>query len=161
MYTVEKYLNTIKLNLDRKTNELVKAFENLKKECFSKDTVVLILSTSFSLESVNVFLSANEDMFNPVDLTDGYVDNIELIGEFTLYEKNVDLNEREKFSDFYENHDLEKRTINTYSMWIKECFDSANLDLSIPIYFGVLDEEYVLNLVTGEWEDPMEIEFCF
>lgn len=159
MYTVENYLNTIKLNLDRKTNELVKGFENLKKASFSEDTVVLVLSTSFSLESVNVFLSANEDMFNPVDLTDGYVDSVELLGDFTLYEKTGNLKERDKFSDFYENNDLEKITINKYSMWIKECFDSANLDLSMPIYFGVLDEEYVLNLVTGEWEDPIEIEF--
>lgn len=159
MYTIEKYFNTIKLNLDRKTNELVKAFEDLKKECFSEDTVVLVLSTSFSLESVNVFLSANEDMFNPVDLTDGYVDSIELLEEFILYEKVGNSNEREKFSDFYDANDLEKITINKYSMWIKECFDLAKLELSMPIYFSVLDDEYVLNLVTGEWEDAMEIEF--
>ena len=159
MYTIEKYLNTIELNLDRKTNELVTAFEVLNKECFSEDTVVLVLSTSFSLESVNVFLSANEDMFNPVDSIDGYVDSIELIGEFTLYEKIGDSNEREKFSDFYDKNDLEKITINKYSMWVKECFDSANLDLYMPIYFSALDEEYILNLVTGEWEDPMEIAF--
>ena len=48
-----------------------------------------------------MFLSANEDMFNPVDSVEGYIDSIGLLEDFTLYEKTEILNKQEEFSYSY------------------------------------------------------------
>lgn len=164
MFNVEKYVEEVRFNLEKKSNELIESFKGLENVQFPEDTAVLVAWAYFSLNDVTLFLEANEDMFDPVDPVEDdsdYTSNVILLTNFALYDKdskNFNEDEKEMFSDFYEDNDLEEITIKEYGNGVKKCFDQAKITLGVPIYFRILDEEDALNLVTGEWEDQMEIE---
>ena len=163
MFSVESYVEEVRFNLEKKSNELIESFKGLEHVQFPEEAAVLVAWTSFSLDDVNLFLEANEDMFDSVHPVEDsyYTFNVTLLNDFALYDKySKNFNEHEKkiFSDFHEDNDLEEVTIKEYGHWVKKCFDQAKITLNVPIYFRILDEEDALNLVTGEWEDQMEIE---
>lgn len=152
---VEKFIKEVRSNLDSKESELIKAFVNLKELSFPKTACVLVIDTSFSYNT-GFYLAVNEDMFNEVDRVSEdseYTDGLILVDNFILYSRD-----KIGFDDFFIENDLEKVQMKEVSQWIKKCFDLAQVTLPLPIYFRFPDEEYALNLVTGEWEDEMEIE---
>ena len=152
---VEKFIKEVRSNLDSKESELIKAFVNLKELSFPKAACVLVIDTSFSYNT-GFYLAVNEDMFNEVDRVSEdseYTDGLILVDNFILYSRD-----KIGFDDFFIENDLEKVQMKEVSQWIKKCFDLAQVTLPLPIYFRFPDEEYALNLVTGEWEDEMEIE---
>ena len=164
MFSVENYVEEVRFNLEKKSNELIESFKGLEHVQFPNDTAVLFVWASFSLGDVTLFLEAHEDMFNsvnPVEDDSDYISSVKLLTNFALYDedsKNFNEDEEEMFSGFYNDNDLEEVTIKEYGNWVKKCFDQAKITLNLPIYFRILDEEDALNLVTGEWEDQMEIE---
>ncbi|RXH52585.1 hypothetical protein D6T70_04895 [Kurthia gibsonii] len=164
MFSVEKYIEEVQFNLEKKSNELIEAFKSLERVKFPEEAAVLFAWSSFSLDDVTLFLEAHEDMFNsvdPVEEDSDYTSSVILLNSIVLYNedtKNFNEDEEKKFFEFYSDNDLEEVTIKEYGNWIKKCFDQANITLNEPIYFMILDEDEVLNLVTGEWEDPMEVE---
>ncbi|MEB7772127.1 hypothetical protein [Kurthia gibsonii] len=164
MFSVKKYIEEVQFNLEKKSNELIEAFKSLKNVQFPNDTAVLFAWSSFSLDDVTLFLEAHEDMFNsvdPVEEDSDYTSSVILLNSILLYDadtKSFNEDEEKKFFEFYSDNDLEKVTIKEYGNWVKKCFDRANTTLNEPIYFMILDEDEVLNLVTGEWEDPVEVE---
>ena len=152
---VVKFIKEVRSNLDSKESELIKAFVNLKELSFPKTACVLVIDTSFSYNT-GFYLAVNEDMFNEVDRVSEdseYTDGLILVDNFILYSRD-----KSGFDDFFIENDLEKVQMKEVSQWIKKCFDLAQVTLPLPIYFRFPDEEYALNLVTGEWEDEMEIE---
>lgn len=163
MFTVEKYVEEVRFNLEKKSKELIESFRGLENAKFPKEAAVLVAWSSFSLDDVSLFLEANEDMFDSVHPIEGseYTFSVTLLANFVLYDedsKNFNEDEEKKFNEFYSDHDLEAATIKEYGNWVKKCFDQAKITFNEPIYFMILDEEDALNLVTGEWEDQMEIE---
>lgn len=164
MYIAEKYLEEVRFNLEKRSNELIESFKGLRNIQFPNDTAVLFAWSSFSLDDVTLFLEAHEDMFNSVDPVEegsDYTSSVILLNSIVLYDadaKNFNEDEEKKFFEFYSDNDLEKVTIKEYGNWVKKCFDQANITFNEPIYFMILDEDEVLNLVTGEWENQMEIE---
>lgn len=163
VFSVEKYVEEVRFNLEKKSKELIESFRGLENAKFPKETAVLVAWSSFSLDDVSLFLEANEDMFDSVRPVEGsdYTFSVTLLTNFALYDeysKNFNKKEEEMFNEFYSDNGLEGITIKEYGNWVKKCFDQAKITLDIPIYFRILDEEDALNLVTGEWEDQMEIE---
>ena len=164
MFSVESYVEEVRFNLEKKSNELIESFKALENVRFPDETAVLFAWASFSLDDVTLFLEAHEDMFNSVDPVEDdsdYTSSVKLLTNFALYDedaKNFNEKEEEMFSEFYSDNDLEELTIKEYGHWVKKCFDQAKITLGVPIYFRILDEEDALNLVTGKWEDEMEIE---
>ncbi len=152
---VEKFIKEVRSNLDSKESELIKAFVNLKELSFPKTACVLVIDTSFSYNT-GFYLAVNEDMFNEVDRVSEdseYTDGLILVDNFILYSRD-----KIGFVNFYDENDLEEVVMKEVSQWIKSCFDLAQVTLPLPIYFRYPDEEDALNLVTGKWEDQMEIE---
>lgn len=149
---VEDFIKEVRTNLESKESKLIKAFANLKNLSFPETACVLVIDTSFSYDT-GFYLAVNEDMFNEVDRVSEYTDGLILIDNFILYSRD-----KIGFDDFFIENDLEKVQMKEVSQWIKKCFDVAHVTLPLPIYFRFPDEEYALNLVTGEWEDEMEIE---
>jgi len=143
---------------------LIESFKGLEHVQFPEEAAVLVAWTSFSLDDVHLFLEANEDMFDSVDPVEDdsdYTSSVKLLTNFALYDedsKNFNEKEEEMFSEFYSDNGLEGITIKEYGDWVKKCFDEAKITFNVPIYFMILDEDEVLNLVTGKWEDQMEIE---
>ena len=163
MFSVEKYVEEVRFNLEKKSNELIKSFKGLENVQFPEEAAVLVAWASFSLDDVILFLEANEDMFDSVHPVEGsdYTFSVTLLTNFALYDeysKNFNGKEEEMFSEFYSDNGLEGITIKEYGNWVKKCFDQAKITLNLPIYFRILDEEDALNLVTGEWKYEMEIE---
>lgn len=163
VFSVEKYVEEVQFNLEKKSNELIEAFKSLERVKFPEEAAVLFAWSSFSLDDVTLFLEAHEDMFNSVHPVEGsdYTFSVTLLTNFALYDeysKNFNKKEEEMFNEFYSDNGLEGITIKEYGHWVKKCFNQAKITLDIPIYFMILDEDEVLNLVTGEWEDPMEVE---
>ena len=115
----------------------------------------MVIDTSFSYNT-GFYLAVNEDMFNEVDRVSEdseYTDGLILVDNFILYSRD-----KTGFVDFFIENDLEEITMKEVSRWVKKCFDVAQVILPLPIYFRFPDEEDALNLVTGKWEDQMEIE---
>ena len=164
MFSVESYVEEVRFNLEEKSNELIESFKGLENVCFPDETAVLFAWAYFSLDDIHLLLEAHEDMFNSVDPVEDdsdYTSSVKLLTNFALYDedsKNFNEKEEEMFSEFYSDNGLEGITIKEYGHWVKKCFDEAKITLNVPIYFRILDEEDALNLVTGKWEDQMEIE---
>lgn len=163
VFSVEKYVEEVRFNLEKKTDELIESFKGLKNVKFPEEAAVLVAWSTFSLDDISLFLEANEDMFDSVHPIEGsdYTFNVTLLTNFALYdEDSKKFNEKEEkmFDEFYSDNGLEGITIKEYGNWVKKCFDQEEIILDVPIYFRILDEEDALNLVTGEWEDQMEIE---
>ncbi|MFD2867533.1 hypothetical protein ACFSY7_03315 [Kurthia populi] len=163
MFSVESYVEEVRGNLEKQAELLINAFKNVENLKFPEDACVLVIDTSFSYNT-GFYLAVNEDMFNSVDPVEDDSDDtssVKLLTNFALYDedsKNFNEKEEEMFSEFYSDNGLEGITIKEYGHWVKKCFDEAKITLNVPIYFRILDEEDALNLVTGEWEDQMEIE---
>ena len=163
MFSVESYVEEVRGNLEKQAELLINAFKNVENLKFPEDACVLVIDTSFSYNT-GFYLAVNEDMFNSVDPVEDdsdYTSSVKLLTNFALYDedsKNFNEDEEEMFSGFYNDNDLEEVTIKEYGNWVKKCFNQAKINFDVPIYFMILDEDEVLNLVTGEWEDQMEIE---
>lgn len=164
MYRVKKYVKTIQKNLDKQTETLVNAFKKVENLKFPADAKVLIVVSSMddlSDEQFEIYLAVNEDMFDSADAVDDnseYSDGVYLVDSAILYKEFDTGKQLEQFVDFFEKNDLEEITMKEVSDWVKKCFDLAQVTLPLPIYFRFTDEEDALNLVTGKWEDQMEIE---
>lgn len=163
VFSVEKYVEEVRFNLEKKSDELIESFKGLEDVKFPKEAAVLFAWSSFSLDDITLFLEANEDMFDSVHPVEGsdYTFSVTLLTNFALYDevsKNFNEKEEDIFNEFYSDNGLDGITIKEYGHWVKKCFNQAKITLDIPIYFMILDEDEVLNLVTGEWEDPMEVE---
>lgn len=152
---VEKFIKEVRSNLGSKESELINAFVNLKNFSLPEGANVLIINTTFSYDT-GFYLSVNEDMFDEVVRVSGdnvYTYGVDLVDDFILYSRD-----KIGFVNFYDENDLEEVVMKEVSQWIKSCFDLAQVTLPFPIYFRYPDEEDALNLVTGKWEDQMEIE---
>ena len=152
---VKKFIKEVRSNLGSKESELINAFVNLKNFSLPEGANVLIINTTFSYDT-GFYLSVNEDMFDEVVRVSGdnvYTYGVDLVDDFILYSRD-----KIGFVDFYDENDLEEVVVKEVSQWIKRCFDLAQVTLPLPIYFRYPDEDDALNLVTGEWEDQMEIE---
>jgi len=163
-FSVRKYLKDIRVNLESKESQLVESFRNLKDFKFPGDAKVLVAVSSMddmNDDDFGVYLSVNQDMFdsvNQVSENSEYSDGVYLVDSFRLYKKFDTGDQFEKFVDFFDDNDLEEITMKEVSNWVKKCFDEAQIVLPLPIYFRFTDEEDALNLVTGEWENQMDIE---
>ena len=155
MFSVESYVEEVRGNLEKQAELLINAFKNVENLKFPEDACVLVIDTSFSYNT-GFYLAVNEDMFNEVDRVSEdseYTDGLILVDNFILYSRD-----KTGFVDFFIENDLEEITMKEVSRWVKKCFDVAQVILPLPIYFRFPDEEDALNLVTGKWEDQMEIE---
>ena len=163
-FSVKKYLKVVRTNLESMENQLVESFKKLENLKFPDDASVLIVVSSMddlNDEQFELYLAVNEDMFDSVDPVgedSEYSDGVYLVDSAILY-KEFDTGEQfDKFINFFEKNNLEEVTMEEVSNWVKKCFEKAQVILPLPIYFRFTDEENALNLVTGEWEDQMEIE---
>lgn len=158
----QKYLKIIRKNLEMKERPLIDAFKNLETLRFPADARVLMaISSMDDSEECGVYLAVNEDLFDGVDQVgedSPYTDGVILIENFLLYPMPDDSKAYDAFIDFYEASHLEEHIMKEISCWVKKCFDRAQITLPLPIYFSFTDEDDALNLVTGKWQDQMEIE---
>ncbi len=158
----QKYLKIIRKNLEKKERPLIDAFKNLEHLHYPADARVLMaISSMDDAEECSVYLLVNEDMFDGVDQVDEesiYTDGVTLIENFLLYISPDGEKEYDAFIDFYVASHLEKLIMKEISDWVQKCFNQAEVTLPLPIYFSFTDEDDALNLVTGKWEDQMDVE---
>lgn len=162
MFKVSTFLNDIKDNLLNIEIQLIESFNALENIFFSEDTNVLVIRSGISDSEINIILYAQTDMFDPIETFEdrNFFDSKIMADHFLLYDFSaIPEDKYDDFDDFYFDNDLEKKSIKEIGFFIKKCYEKSNLKFDKPFYYSVLDEEYVLNLDTGEWQDPMEIEF--
>lgn len=157
-YSVDNYLQALKNNLAKQSDTLIAQFEYLKTLDYAKEVDHLQIISSLGDEKIGFHLFSMSDLFSEVyaeEDTEGFADSIELLEEFTF--EPYDYND--EFEAFYEENDLERAAINTLGDWVYECFLKAD-GQAIPrtIHFGIHDDSYMLNLHSGEWFDPDDVE---
>ncbi|WP_154646902.1 hypothetical protein [Kurthia senegalensis] len=154
----------IRENLANTETQLVESFKKIENLKFPEDASVLIVSSSLddlNDEQFEIYLSVNEDMFDavePVDEDSEYNDGVYLVDSAMLYKEFETGEEFDKFFSFFDKNNLEEVTMKEISDWVQKCFHQAEVTLPLPIYFSFTDEDDALNLVTGKWEDQMDID---
>lgn len=162
MYELEHYLEEIRENIGKASNEVINSFNRIQNLEIPSDAKVFILSTAITVKYITVTLFVNEDMFETVDVEehDGYISSVyRMTDEFFLYKYLGLKKNQDEFNEFYETENAERKTIEEIALWLKACLEDSSFSPSIPIYYAVPDEESVFNLLTGEWEDQEELEF--
>lgn len=157
-YSVDNYLQALKNNLAKQSDKLIAQFEYLKTLDYAEEVDHLQIISSLGDEKIGFHLFSMSDLFSEVyaeEDAEGFADSIELLEEFTF--EPYDYND--EFEAFYEENDLERAAINTLGDWVYECFLKAD-GQAIPrtIHFGIHDDSYMLNLHSGEWFDPDDVE---
>ena len=66
MFSVESYVEEVRFNLEKKSNELIESFKALEHVRFPEETAVLVVWAYFSLDDIHLLLEAHEDMFDSV-----------------------------------------------------------------------------------------------
>lgn len=162
MYELENYLEEIRENIGKVSNEVVHSFNQIQNLKMPSDAEVLILSTAITVKYITVTLFVNENIFETVDVeeNDEYISSVyRMTDEFFLYKYLGLKKNQDEFNEFYETENAERKTIEEIALWLKGCLENSSFSPSIPIYYAVPDEESVFNLITGEWEDQEELEF--
>ena len=71
MFSVESYVEEVRFNLEKKSNELIESFKALENVRFPEETAVLVVWAYFSLDDIHLLLEAHEDMFDSVHPIEG------------------------------------------------------------------------------------------
>lgn len=157
MLTIEEFTNMVDSNLMKLTDVLIEKMEDLKSIHYADEVKALFIIGGMSGTTLSLDMTTREDMFNeidPDDVENGFAGSIDLIEEFIFDEW-----ENDEFMGVYEENDLEDLAIGHIAGWVQHCFDqSKGESFLLPIYFAIHDEDYVLDLKSGEWIDPEELE---
>lgn len=160
-YIVENYLEMIRSNLSKKTNELVEKIGSLVEMSFAEEVNAIFIESSIGEPTLYFRLSTREDMFDEVfeeEVDEGFAGSIDLLDEF-LVDEWLEEEWSDTLEEFYEKEGVEESCIAEIGRWVYQCFNQANgKEIGIPSYFEIHDAGNALDLLTGEWVDPEDVE---
>lgn len=154
-WTVEGYKASLHERFSEYSAKITEGFKKVKQESYSEDVALLQVMAFIGEPTIDMQLFFMEDMFDEADSGPGAMDFL----EDALLDKWLDMYgySEDEYEEFYEENELEDVLIAELGQWIKACFDEANgTDIRYPIYFGVQDGTYMLDLHTNEWINPDE-----
>lgn len=163
MFTVDQYIKSIQLNLNRHSNVLVEKLKNIFAYHFSTeihllDYAAFIEPTRFEL-SIMMFSmdeEGNEVFYEEADPTvfSGSIEVLPEIEYYALADKLLD-----SFFDFYEQNEeeLAQKEQEVFSLWFKDCWKQAGGQaFNLPTYFGLHDDDQSFDLKNNRWMDDDE-----
>lgn len=159
-FKVNRFLSDIKSNLLNIKTQLIHSFDTLENEIFSGDTNVLVIRSGISDSEINIMLYAQKDMFDSVEISEDSIrfDSKIMVDHFLLYDFDAITEEKcDDFDDFYYDNELEKKSMKEIGLFIKECYEESSFKVDIPFYYSVLDEDDILNLNTGKWDNIEDV----
>lgn len=153
MYNKEEFLTDVRNNLEKQTATLIEGFKHIGGLKYSEKVHFLFVECVYG-KRIEIAVTAFDNSFSQIsNAKDGFAGILDLVEEFKLF-KAVN---HDNFYEFFEENDMENEIIIAIGKWVKKCFEEANIELPVPIYFYVHDEIDALNLLTGEWVNHNEI----
>ena len=154
-WTVEGYKASLHEQFSQYSAEIIEGFKKVKQESYSEDVSLLQVMAFIGEPTIDMQLFFMADMFDEAG-----TEALDFL-EDALLDKWLDVygygEDSEAYEEFYEENELEDILIAELGQWIKACFNEANgSDIRYPIYFGVHDGPYMLDLHTNEWINPDE-----
>lgn len=163
MFSVDKYINSIKSNLEKQSELLVGNLKKILAYNFSSDVDMLDFSafiepTRFEL-SIRMFSMDKEgnEVFYEGNDTTVFAGSEEVLPEVEYHQLND--SQLIGFFDFYEQNEetLVFEEQNAFSDWFRECWENAGgQSLDLPSYFVFHDEFKSYDLKNNQWIDDDE-----
>lgn len=163
MFTVDHYIGSIKDNLGKQSDLLVRNLKNIFGCSFSPD--IDLLDFSASIEPARFELSiimfsmdkeANEVFYEGNDTT-VFAGSEEILPEVEYHQ--LDDSQLDAFSEFYEQNEetlvpLEQKV---FADWFSQCWaEAGGASLNLPSYFVFHDEYKSYDLKNNQWIDDEE-----
>lgn len=163
MFSVDKYISSIKGNLEKQSDLLVENLKNIFAYNFSSDINSLNFSafiepTRFEL-SIRLFSmdkEANEVHYEGNDAT-VFAGSEEVLPEIEYHQLND--SQLDDFFDFYEQNEetLIPQEQKVFTDWFSQCWERAGgASLNLPSYFVFHDDYKSYDLNNNQWMDDEE-----
>jgi hypothetical protein len=160
MFTVDHYIESIKVNLEKQSDLLVRNLKNIVGYNFSAeidllDFTAFIEPTRFEL-SISMFSmdkEANEVFYEGSDKT-VFAGSEEILPEVEYYQLN-DI-ELDDFLEFYDKNEetLVPQEQRVFTEWFSQCWEEAGgASLNLPSYFAFEDDYNSYDLKNKQWID--------
>lgn len=160
MFTVNHYIDSIKANLEKQSDLLVRNLKNIFGYNFSSeidllDFTAFIEPTRFEL-SISMFSmdkEANEVFYEGNDKT-VFAGSEEILPEVEYYQLND--SQLDDFFEFYEENEetLVPQEKKVFTEWFSQCWEEAGgASLKLPSYFVFEDEYNSYDLKDQQWID--------
>lgn len=164
MYSVDKYIGSIKANIEKQSDLLVINLEKILSYNFSSDIDLLDFSvfiepTRFEL-SIRMFSMDKEanEVFYEGNGTTVFAGSVEVLSDVTYYQLNND-----KLDDFIDNFyeknypAIDHLEQKAFTDWFSQSWKKAGGDaLNLPAYFVFHDDYKSFDLKNNQWIDDEE-----
>lgn len=158
MFTIEGHIRSIQSNLEKHADVLTAKLQKVLAYNFSPATNLLDFTAfiepsrhELSIRMFQVDQDGNE-VFNDGDDPSVFAGSEEVLQDIEYLQ--LDDSEREAFSDFYEENDLEiyEQEQKAFADWFRKGWKKAGGDaIDLPAYFVLHDESNAYDLKKGEW----------
>jgi len=163
MFTVENYIDSIKIHLEKQSVLVEDQLQKIFSYPFSKDIEVLdftafIEPTRFEL-SVIMFSMDKEanEVFNEGNDSTVFAGSEDVLQEVEYHQMND--SQLDVFFEFHEQNEekLIPQEQNVFAQWFRLCWEKAGgASLDLPSYFTIHDSDDSLDLKNNCWKDAEE-----
>lgn len=163
MFTVDQYIGSIKTNLEKHSDLLVRNLKNITSYNFSPDIDMLDFSASieptrFEL-SIMMFSMDKEgnEVFDEGNDPKVFAGSEEILPEVQYHQ--VDDSQLDGFFEFYEKNEetLVPQEQKVFTYWFRQCWEEAGgASLNLPSYFIFHDDYKSYDLKNHKWIDDEE-----
>ena len=163
MFTVDQYIGSIKTNLEKHSDLLVRSLNNIFSYNFSTDIDMLDFSafiepTRFEI-SITMFSMDKEgnEVFDEGNDPNVFAGSEEILPEVEYHQ--VDDSQLDDFFAFYEQNEetLVPQEQEVYTDWFRQCWEEAGgTSLNLPSYFVFHDDYKSFDLKNHKWIDDEE-----
>lgn len=158
MFTIDQHIRSIQANLEKHSDVLTANLQKVLSYRFSPATDLLDFTAFIepSRHEISIRMFSMDQDGNEV-FSDGKDPSIFAGSEEVLQDieyLQLDNSEREAFSDFYEENDLEiyEQEQQAFADWFSACWKKAGGDaLDLPAYFVLHGESNAYDLKNSEW----------
>ncbi|MEW9109041.1 MAG: hypothetical protein AB2374_06810 [Cytobacillus gottheilii] len=163
MFTVDHYIRSIKANLDKQSELLVRNLKSIIAYNFSPNIDLLDFSTfieptrfELSIVMFSMDKDANE-VFNEGNDTTIFAGSEEILPSVEYHQLNDS-----QLADFFEFYEQSEETLvpqeqKVFTEWFSQCWENAGGDLlNIPSYFIFHDDHKSFDLKNNQWIDDVE-----
>ncbi|MBP0724076.1 hypothetical protein J5Y03_02625 [Bacillus sp. RG28] len=163
MFSADKYISTIKSNLEKQSDIIIRNLKNIFTCNFSSEIDLLDFSAfieptrlELSIRMFSMDKEANE-VFYEGDDTTVFAGSVEILNEVKYSQVNE--SHLDEFFDFYEQNyeTLISEERKAFTEWFSQCWKNACGDeLNIPSYFVFHDDYRSFDLKNNKWIDDEE-----
>lgn len=147
MFSIDNYIASIQINLEKNTSTLVKELQKIVSHKFDDavdlvDFSVFADPTRFELSIMMFSMDKNANEVFGEDITpNNFAGSVEVLASTSYYQ--LQDTQQDIFWDFYEQNDeeLASKEQQIFTEWFVECWDKAGgKEINLPAYFGFHDE---------------------